>query len=125
MGLRPKVQTAEGRIRNDGYPRVTSIRSGVVWARLLQVLAQEAEEVPAENSGDVGGGIAALREEIVELREVGDAVEIERRLLGAVAAVEISADADVARVVGELADVVNVLADFSMRRPKSCGLKTL
>jgi len=80
-------------------------------ARLLQVLAQEAEEVSAENPGDVVGAVAALREEVGEVCEVGDAVEIERRLLGAVAAVEIGADADVARVAGELADVVNVLAD--------------
>jgi hypothetical protein len=78
---------------------------------LFQVLAQEKEEVPAENPGEVVGAVAALREEVVELREVGDAVEVERRLLGAVAAVEIGADADVARVAGELADVVNVLAD--------------
>ena len=81
-------------------------------ARSLQMFAKEAEEVFAEDAFDVGGGVAAMGKKCVELCNVGDAVEVERRLLGAESAIEVGADADVACVADELADVVNVVADF-------------
>ena len=46
-----------------------------------------------------------------DLLQVGDSIELARRLLGAEAAVQIAADSGVAGVAGKLADVVNVVRD--------------
>lgn len=78
----------------------------------LEVFFEEAEEVAGEDVVDVGGFVAAGGEGFGEGGDVGDGVEVHGGLFSAVAAVEIGADADVAGVAGELADVVDVFADL-------------
>ena len=55
---------------------------------------------------DVGGGMSAFCEEAGDAGEIDDGVEIDRGLLASECAVEIAPDAGVARISGELADVV-------------------
>jgi catabolite regulation protein CreA len=81
-----------------------------------QHAAKEVHEVAVIKAFDVGCGVAAGGEQAAEAAEVGDAVEVERRLFGAEAAVEIAADPDVARVACNLADVVDMVADLLDRQ---------
>src|SRR6266567_2606803 len=69
---------------------------------------QEVNEVLLPDAVNVFRRVTSCRQRGVELREVGDGVEILRRLLRAETTVEVAADADVARITGELADVVHV-----------------
>ena len=71
--------------------------------------AEEAEEVFAEDAGDVRLAVAAGAEVGGELLEVGDGIEVLGDLLGAEGAVEVAAEADGACVADELAVVIEVI----------------
>jgi hypothetical protein len=88
--------------------------------------AEEAEEVFAEDAGDVVLAVAAGAEEGGDFLEVGDRLEVERGLLGAEGAVEVAAEADVAGVADELAVVIDVIdesGEVELRRLRG-GLAT-
>ena len=61
--------------------------------------------------GDVLVLVATLFEHGRNAGKIGDGIQILRRLLCAVATVEVGADAAVQRIASKLADVVNVVAD--------------
>ena len=73
-----------GGLAADGGIRAPLLRPG---------LADEAEEVAVHDVGDVLGLVASFFEHGGDAGEVGDGVEVFGGLLGAVAAVEIGADA--------------------------------
>jgi len=77
-----------------------------------EMLPEKPQEVPLEDPIDIFPGISACREERSDGDEISDAVEIHRRLLRPVTAVQIGADADMLRVAGDLADVIDVVADL-------------
>ena len=68
---------------------------------------------------DVVVGVAASLQQRLEFHQVGDGVEVGRRLLAAEAAVEVGADADVPGVAGQLADVVDVIDERRASRRRS------
>ena len=95
----------------------------VIAGASLPQAPQEVHEVSGEYALHVRRRVAARREERAEFLQIGNAVEIQRRLLGAVAAVQVAADADMLRVARELADVVDVLADFLELQIEVCRLR--
>ena len=72
--------------------------------------------------GDVFFLIATIFEHGGDAGEVGDGIEIFGGLFGAVAAVEVCTDAAVEGVAGELADVVDEIADDFEFEATSCGV---
>ena len=65
--------------------------------------------------------VAARREQRGEPGQIGDGVEVGRALFAAEPAVEIGADAAVAGVAGDLADVIDVIADGLERDAGALG----
>src|SRR5262245_57313242 len=76
------------------------------------MLAKKAQKVAGENAVDVLRTVTAVGQRLRQRDQIGDAVEVHGRLLRPVTSIQISADAYVSGVPGDLANVVNVLADF-------------
>src|SRR5262245_16775767 len=89
------------------------------------MLAQKAQKVAGEDTVDILRTVAAAGERLRQRGHIGDAVEVHGSLLGPVTPIEISADADVPGVPGNLANVVNVLADLLYLQVEILGLGTM
>lgn len=64
-----------------------------------------------EDALDIGLGIPPFTEQTVEFLQVSDALHVVGHLLSSVSAIQIRADADVARVARDLTNVINVVTD--------------
>ena len=58
---------------------------------------QQANPISRKNAADVFFGVTALLEDAVQFLQIGDGIEVARRLFGAKAAIEVGADAAVPR----------------------------
>src|SRR5262245_47381303 len=80
-------------------------------ASARQRVAEETHPVAVHYGGHVRLVVAALAQQVGELLQVGNRVEIQRRLLLAETAVEVRAQRRVLGVAGQLTDAVNVIDD--------------
>ena len=71
------------------------------------MLSQKAEPVTRKDAFNILLRVSPALEKLGKLLEVRDGIEVARGLLGAKAAVEVGADAAVARCAQKLTDVVN------------------
>lgn len=76
---------------------------------MLPSFLEEAEPVIVHDVFDVFWGIAFFAEQVGKFLEVGYGLEVVGALFAAEGTVEVGANADVERVAGELADVVEVV----------------
>src|SRR6185312_1587583 len=95
-------------IRASG--QVTAPRSGSLFG---QRPGEKSNPVAVKDQVDVGCTVPSTRKNVAELLEVGDRVQVPRRLLGAEPAVQIAADPGMARAAGQLAHMVDVIGGGS------------
>src|SRR5262249_18420485 len=74
-------------------------------------LAEEADPVAVQDAGHGLLTVAAAAQQLGQPLQVGNGVEVPRRLLAAKAAVEVGADGRVPAVGGDVADAVDVIDD--------------
>src|SRR3954470_1367028 len=74
-----------------------------------QSLAKEAQRIFKENRVDIFTRVSALFEDIFKLVDVGNCVEIARRLFVAKPAIKIGPDRAMRRIASDLANVINVI----------------
>src|SRR5262245_45265963 len=78
---------------------------------LRQRLGQLANPVAVHDTCDGVRAVAAAGENLSEPLQIGNRIEIERRLFRAVTAIKIRADGAMPRGAGHLANVVDVIDD--------------
>src|SRR5262245_11642098 len=81
-----------------------------------QRLTEEPYPVAVQDAGNGVLAVAAFAEHLWQPPQVGDGVEIIRRLFAAETAIEIGADGRMPRIAGQLTDAINVIdRDFQLR----------
>src|SRR5262245_10706499 len=76
-----------------------------------QRFGELANPIAVHDTRDVDFAVAAGGEQPGQALQIGDGIEVEGRLLGAITAIEVRADGAMPRRAGELANVVNVIDD--------------
>jgi hypothetical protein len=77
-----------------------------------EIFLQKAENISAKNPINVLLGVAPVSKISGYRPDIGDAVEVQRRLLRPKTSVQIGSDAYVICCACELTDVIDVFADF-------------